>query len=260
MISGTRRSFCPLPIPALNRLGSIHRSIAVFIAGTTSPFDKFRQENQVCGPNRLGVTECFYRSNAGDSSPDPSVQRVIPRLERAQKQRCAGNCASHEDCSYDDNCVCATKAPPLTDSSWGHWKCMYNPTLVATAAALTLSKFPCRGRCALEADGALALAIPEREGGLPTLQDALNCPCNCTYASEGCCLAKDGMVWEDEKEKIQTVIMGPNGMCCDVHTGAWSDEDVTFSEGNPFCKKQVIDALGRASNQGLRNLVNWVSP
>ena len=159
---------------------------------------------------------------------------------------CGGPCAQFASCG--DGCQCSHESSGASgqDTSYGLPGIATYGTFTchAIAASAVMAMKPpsnllseCKGRCLLEANGTIAMA--NSSGDFPTIANSyisspLACPCNCTYASYGCCLSPKGLVFEESSKKAQTVIQGPPNQCCDQTTGNWTN-GVVSSANNPAC-------------------------
>ena len=72
----------------------------------------------------------------------------------------------------------------------------------------------------------------------------LNCPCNCTYVSAGCCLTNT--VWEDPSERVHMSPLPANAtVICDESTGLWLPKVVNSGAQRTSSIWKGFDNLGK---------------
>ena len=211
-------------------------NMLVFVFSPTSRCKRWLDMETTCVAPGVGNTHCGPNIESRPTKKhkgDPGQSSSKPPPAAHTRHQCGGSCISPTDCSASENCLCASdKGIPLS-STWGTFTCTFVANAVAAVAAATRQGTNCRGRCLLSANGTLAIGEgitgPNPRPGLGDLV----CPCNCTYASEACCLSTTKLVFEDEGLKAKTTLQPPNStMCCDTGTGKFRVDDVNKSRGS----------------------------
>ena len=207
--------------------GQISGGLMVIVYAAGSEFERLMQQHMVCTTDSAGNAQCQSFASPGgqvastiDETPQPNTG---PNPGTSGTKQCEGSCADPSECDMNDNCICASnKGIPLS-STWGTFSCMLVPNAAAAMAAVVQNSNTCRGRCVLDDDGTLEIAVTADTPILNPVAPQLTCPCNCTYVSHACCLTQSRIVWEDPAEKVNTSIQPPNGtVCCDTDTGRWT--------------------------------------
>ena len=177
-----------------------------------------------------------------------------PTIDKGGLQpQCGSSCSSPADCGDEgDDCLCAYDESNEANknhaangfpasATFGTFACqIIAGAAAAFAAAIQLDSNVCRGRCLLEANGTLAIpnstldSLPIPAADLSS--SPMTCICNCTYASRGCCLSTDGIVWEDASQKANTILFGPENTCCDHETGNWTRINGPPNPADPACQ------------------------
>ena len=227
--------------------------------GPNSEFAKRNGFAKACKPNAAGVTECSAEEAASENQ-DPNIPKpaAVDHRLKDRPLSCGQKCSHPQDCGgSDDDCLCtwdqrdqANQA--RADNAWpGRFPDVASWGVFACLSAVNMQ---CRGRCLLNADGSAAdrndSGVIPHPASTYTLAPPVVCPCNCTYASEGCCLSSTGIVFERPEQRVNTVIQGPEGKCCDHVTGKWivnqgvvRDSD-NAAGSDPECPTQPTEGNG----------------
>lgn len=189
------------------------------------------------------------------------------------RQQCNERCFSLDDCDYANGCICLTNVDVPIHSSFGTFSCAYEPDLAAEISATkALGTTVCRGRCVLTSTTKTNTSADSSGGNIslsdswsnssttwnstsleifaqpnqPYPQNTFACPCNCTYVSPACCLSGNGIVWEDQSEKLPMTVQAPNGStCCDETTGKWRNSIIARNSavGDPACPVATVQSV-----------------
>lgn len=203
----------------------------------------------------MGVIECAYDPDEHAENKDPNKPAVVdPAIDSGVLQpKCGSSCSSPSDCGEKgDDCLCAYDEGDEVNNNhavngfpssatFGTFTCqIIAGAAAAFAASIQFDSGVCRSRCLLEANGTLAIPNSTTDSlPIPAVDlssSPLTCICNCTYASRGCCLSTDGIVWEDTSQKAKTILFGPEDTCCDHKTGNWTKINGPASSTDPACQ------------------------
>ncbi|KAI9675033.1 MAG: hypothetical protein M1817_001439 [Caeruleum heppii] len=141
-----------------------------------------------------------FRTDASESdvigTPDPtfSDSATSPNVAFNDSQTldalgtCGGRCTNVKDCGPgDSDTACTCRIPNWVEII----KAGLDPVF-PLAICFTVAK-------------QMAAAHHSRDIGNVSMESA-PCPCNATYISHGCCSSSDGMIWEDEGQKLGRLV------------------------------------------------------
>lgn len=156
--------------------------------------------------------------------PDEYSQASNSLSKPGTGRRCPRSCLNSRDCPGDGDFLCVVDSGSFPNSLLLDGCCKSSYSSQVTRARQLLSNSSTHANKPSQA-GLVPLA--------PFPISDFGCACNCTYVSQACCGAKDGLVSEPVSLKLG-VLEPPNSTtCCDGGTGSF--QTGPRSSNSTFC-------------------------